>query len=63
MLDNALNYWSEHILLANASHTAGGFGLAVILQCYLRGQAFVPAWVGWGLFAFSLVAHLWAFTH
>lgn len=63
MIENALSYWGHHVVLANLSHAAGGFGIAVVLQRYLRGQPFVPAWIGWVLLAFCLVTHVLAFTH
>lgn len=54
MFHNAMEFWSQHILLANASHAAGGFGLAIVLQRYLGGKAkkpFLPVIVGWVLLA------------
>lgn len=62
MIDAAIAFWSQHIILSNLSHAAGGFGLAVILQRYLRGQAFLPVIVGWILLGIALVTHLYAFT-
>lgn len=66
MFENAMQFWSQHVLLSNASHGAGGFGLAIVLQQYLRGKIggkpFVPIAVGWVLLAFCLVTHLYAFT-
>lgn len=62
MFDRAMEFWSQHILLANLSHATGGFGLAVVLQRYLRGNPFVPVAVGWILLGFCLVTHLYALT-
>ena len=62
MFQHAIEFWSQHVLLANASHAAGGFGLAIVLQRYLGQQPFVPVIVGWILLAFCLLTHLYAFT-
>lgn len=60
-MERAMYYMSQHIMLSNAAHVAGGFGVAVLLQHYLKGRAFAPAWVGWVLVAFSLGVHILAF--
>lgn len=62
MFQHAIDYWSRHVLMANASHMALGFGLAVVLQRWRRGNPFVPVWVGWLLLAFALATHTVAFT-
>lgn len=54
------DYFSAHIILANAIHFAGGFGLAIILQHYLKGKEFLPVQVGWILVAISVAVHLMA---
>lgn len=51
-------YFSEHVIYANALHVLAGFGLAVVLQQYLKGNAFVPVLVGWLFLAIALVGHL-----
>ena len=62
MLDTAIEFWSQKVILSNVSHAAGGFGLAVVLQRYLRGQPFLPVSVGWILLAFTVLTHVYAFT-
>ena len=62
MFDAAMAFWSQHIILSNLSHAAGGFGLAIILQRYLRGEPFVPVIVGWILLGFTLATHFYAFS-
>lgn len=60
-----MEFWSQNILLANTSHAAGGFGLAIVLQRHLSGKAakpFLPVIVGWILLTFCLITHLYAFT-
>jgi hypothetical protein len=50
--------------MANAlAHSAGGFGLALVLQTYLMPDcdAFAPVWVGWVLIVFSVLVHLKSF--
>ena len=62
MFEIAKAYWSQHILLANASHALGGFGLALILQRYLGGKPFLPVAIGWILVSITLATHFIAFT-
>ena len=62
MIDAALAFWRDNIILATTSHAALGFGLAIVLQRYLRGAPFLPVAVGWVLLAFALVTHIYAFT-
>lgn len=62
MIEKAIAYWSQHIILANVSHAALGFGVALILQRYLVGKPFLPVAVGWILVGFTLVTHFFAFT-
>ncbi len=62
MFETAMAYWSQHIILANASHAAGGFGLALILQRYLGGKPFLPVAVGWILLGFTVVTHAIAYA-
>lgn len=47
MFEAATGFWPQHIILSNLSHAAGGFGLAIVLQRYLRGEPFLPVIVGW----------------
>ena len=62
MFDNAIKYWSKHVILSNASHAVGGFGAAVVLQNYLAGDVFVPVMVGWVAIVFTLITHVIAHT-
>ena len=66
MFQNAMDYWSRHVLLSNTSHAFGGFGLAIVLQHYLRGKAggkpFVPVIIGWLLLVFCVLTHIVAFA-
>ena len=55
-----LHFWQKHILLANLSHLAAGFGLALLLRAYVPDKPAVKAF-GWLLLAFAIVAHLFAF--
>jgi hypothetical protein len=57
-----MDFASSHVVLSNAAHGAGGFGLALLLQYYLMGSAFAPVWVGWALLACAVVWHLWAWA-
>ena len=62
MIKKVMEFFSQHIILANVNHTAGGFGLALILQHYLVGNPFLPVAVGWVLVGFYLVVHIYAWT-
>lgn len=62
MIERISQFWSQNIILANFSHMALGFGLAVVLQRYARGQSLVPVFIGWLLLAFGLGAHIYAAT-
>lgn len=35
-----------------------GFGLAVILQSYIKKNSYIPLWVGWTLFIFAIVVYV-----
>lgn len=54
----SLRYFSSHVFLNSMAHSAGGFGLAVVLQEYIQGNAFLSVWIGWVLIAFSTVIHI-----
>ena len=56
----AMQFDSQHVILSNATHAAGGFSLALLLQCYLTGGAFAPVWIGWFLLVCAIAEHLWA---
>lgn len=56
--DKMITYFSEHVMLNSFAHTAGGFGLALLLQHYIKGDAFLPPLVGWVLVAISVVIHI-----
>ena len=54
----AMNYFSGHVILGHTAHFAAGFGVALILQHYLRGDAFLNPIIGWLLVIFSVVVHI-----
>ena len=62
MIERAIEFWRQHIILANLSHASGGFGLAVVLQQYLGGAPFLPVIVGWILLGFCWAMHLYAWS-
>lgn len=62
MLASAMEFCSQHIILANLTHVAGGFGLALVLQRYFPGKVYLSDKVGWLLLAFALVIHIFAYT-
>ena len=62
MIGAAMMFWRENIILANALHASAGFGLALILQSYFRGQPFLPVMVGWLLLGLAAILHIYAFS-
>lgn len=62
MFDNEKKFARKHIVLTSTNHFAGGFGLALLLQHYLAGDAFLPVIVGWILVAYMAVVHVLEFT-
>jgi hypothetical protein len=52
------DFFSTHVILGNFVHFAGGFGVALILQHYLKGRAFLPVAVGWILITISATVHI-----
>ena len=61
-IQGAFSFDRHHVMLNNASHLALGFGLALVLQHYISGNAFLPVIIGWVLIAFGLLVHLVAWT-
>jgi ABC-type sugar transport system permease subunit len=60
LYDKALVYFAANPALNAIAHFAAGFGLALLLQHYLKGNAFLPTWLGWVLVIFSAVVHFLA---
>jgi len=58
--ERVMRFAAKHIVLSNAAHASGGFGLALLLQYYLTGGAFAPVWIGWALLACAAAWHVWA---
>jgi hypothetical protein len=59
---HVMEFAGKHVVLSNAAHGAGGFGLALLLQYYLTGGAFAPVWIGWALLACAAAWHLWVWA-
>jgi hypothetical protein len=59
MLERQIKLARKHFIITNFSHFVGGFGLALLLQYYLSGNAFLPVMVGWILVAFTLIVHIY----
>ncbi|MBI3627678.1 MAG: hypothetical protein HY220_02975 [Candidatus Sungbacteria bacterium] len=62
MIENAIHFWSQYTILANIVHVSGGFAVALLLQRYISGKAFLPTWVGWVLLIFAIAVHVVAFA-
>lgn len=61
-LKGAVKFDRAHIYLSNANHVALGFGVAVVLQHYLQGDAFLPVFWGWCLIVLALTVHAIAWS-
>lgn len=62
MLNHEKKFARKHIILTSTNHFAGGFGLALLLQHYFTGDAFLPVIVGWVLVGYMAVVHILEFT-
>lgn len=62
MFNQEKKYARKHIILTSTNHFAGGFGIALLLQQYVAGNAFLPPIVGWILVGYSVVVHILEFT-
>lgn len=62
MFEDQKKFARKHLYLTNANHLAGGFGLAIVLQHYLVGNAFLPVSIAWVLVAFMAAVHVYEFT-
>lgn len=49
----------KHIVFVGLIHFIGGFGIALLLQFYLSGNAFLPVSVGWILVALTIIGHIY----
>jgi hypothetical protein len=59
MLQKALAFARENVILTAVQHALGGFGVALLLQWYIQDTAFAPAWLGWVFVAFSVAIHIY----
>lgn len=62
MFEPAMEFFSQHIILASLAHVAGGFGLALVLQRYFPGKFFLAPKTGWLLLGFALLIHTVAYA-
>jgi len=62
MFEHEKKYARKHIILTSTNHFAGGFGIALLLQHYLTGDAFLPVIVGWILVGYLVIVHILQFT-
>ena len=58
----SVKYFSRHPILNSAADSAGGFGLALLLQQVIKGDAFISPMISLVLIAFSVVVHIISFT-
>jgi hypothetical protein len=62
VIKKAIKRQSRHFVVINAAHSVGGFGLAIVLQQYMVGNPFLPAWIGWALIVLAVAGHVYAFA-
>lgn len=62
MFDSEKKFARKHIILTSTNHFAGGFGLVLLLQHYITGEAFLPVFIGWILVAYLIIIHILEFT-
>ena len=62
MFKNQRTFARRHIVLTAVNHAAAGFGLALVLQHSLVGNAFLPVTFGWLLLAFAAIVHAYEWT-
>ena len=62
MWKNAMESAKKHILLTSFQHFCAGFGLAILIQTYSQGTAFLPEAYGWLLVGFSAAIHIYEFA-
>ena len=60
-INQLIEYSSHHVILMNSAHFVLGFGIAVLVQQYVKGDSVVPMWIGWAGVLFGLIAHILAF--
>jgi hypothetical protein len=56
-----MSYFAQHVWLNSVAHAAGGFGLAIILQHYLKGDSFLSVYLGWLLVIICIGLHVMPF--
>jgi hypothetical protein len=59
MLEKQIESARKHIIFVGLIHFIGGFGLAILLQYYLSGNAYFPVSVGWILVALTFIGHMY----
>jgi len=57
-MERGRQYFSQHVMLGHFAHAVGAFGIALLLQQYLKGNAFLPAWISWILVIISAAIHV-----
>ncbi|HZW61804.1 MAG TPA: hypothetical protein VFF04_06285 [Candidatus Babeliales bacterium] len=55
-------YFEQHQVLSHISHISLGFGIALLLQNYLKGNGFLPMSAGWAFVGIWLGIHILAYV-
>jgi len=61
-IQDAIRYDRKHIIMSNSAHVALGFGIAVLLQEYISGNAFISVWIAYILIVLGLIEHIRAWS-
>lgn len=56
--DRSMHYFSHHVTANSMAHFLAGFGIAVLLQYYMRGDSLIPVLVAWIFVLISVAIHL-----
>lgn len=62
MFDHEKKFARKYIILTSTNHFAGGFGVALLLQHYFAGSAFLPSIIGWILVGYFVIVHILQFV-
>jgi len=61
LYSKSLAYFSAHPILNSIAHFTGGFGLAILLQQFIKGHSLFSPWVAWVCLGVSIFIHMHSF--
>lgn len=57
--DQVYSYFTLHAWFNGIAHFCAGFGIAVLLQHYFKGNCLFSTWFGWFLLAIATGMHVY----